>query len=238
MAQPAIARHSPPRAVRHSVSTSTTRKPATNRSRHHPGSPLRPTQRAVSAGRLCVAISCCCSPSAPRKPKACVPKPTTATTASSKSTPSALAATCARSRHALGASTTNGSTSPAEAFTPIPTTSRAAVARRSVGFIETGSAGFIETGMPPPRARGMPVLRAASASAPARTSSTSVSLCAPPTASSSSTGFKPTNTAATLGERPIMRAALAVRATAARLLVTATSLSAHRPPPSPSEASG
>lgn len=187
--------------------------------RHQPGTPLRPTRRAVSAGRLCVATSSCCSFSAPRKPNAFVPNPTIATIAISTSAPAAHDATRPRSRQAAGASTTKGSTSPAEAFTPTPAASTAAAARR----------------LRAPPASATP---AASASAPASTSSTSVSLWAPPTASSSSTGFKPTNTAAAFADRPIFVAALAVRATAPRLEATATALSAHRPPAKPSEASG
>jgi hypothetical protein len=69
-------------------------------------------------------------------------------------------------------------------------------------------------------------------------SSTSVSLWTPPTASSSMTGFRPTNTAAAFAERPILLAALAVRETAPRLDATATALSAHKPPAKPTEASG
>ncbi len=40
-----------------------------NRWRHQPGVPLSPNSRAVSAGMLCVATSCCCSPIAVEKAK-------------------------------------------------------------------------------------------------------------------------------------------------------------------------
>jgi hypothetical protein len=226
VAQPAIARQSAPRAVRHSAIPKTSRSPAKNRSRHQPGTPLSPTSRAVSAGMLCVATSCCCSFSASRKPNAWVPKPTTATTASATSAPQAAPATPARSRQWRGASTTNGKSRPAETFTPTPTTSTAAEARSR---------------RTPPVVRGLrPIsaVPAASASAAEITSSTSVSLWAPPAANSSRTGFRPTNAAAALAERPILLAALAVKATAARLVVSATAFSAHKPPASPSGANG
>ncbi|HXR28809.1 MAG TPA: hypothetical protein VN772_04455, partial [Solirubrobacteraceae bacterium] len=56
---PAATRQSAPRAVRHSASANTSTKPARNRWRHQAGVPLRPTRRAVSAGMLWVATSCC-----------------------------------------------------------------------------------------------------------------------------------------------------------------------------------
>ena len=58
---------------------------------------------------------------------------------------------------------------------------------------------------------------AVSASAPASASISSVSLCAPPTASTSSTGFRPTNAAAQPGECPSRAAARAINATAPML---------------------
>jgi hypothetical protein len=62
----------------------------------------------------------------------------------------------------------------------------------------------------------------------------SVSLCAPPTASTSSTGFKPTNAHAQRRECPSRPAARAINATAPRLLRTASALNAHSEPPTPS----
>ncbi len=204
---------------------------------------------------LWVAISCCCSPSAPRNPSAWAPKPTIATIASSTSAPAALAATRARSRQAGGARTTNGSTSPAEAFTPIPTTSAVAAAGRlgppraralasvrglalADGATLAGGATLAATpaSAPAPAVALARVAPAASARAPAKASSTSVSLCAPPTANSSNTGFRPTNADATFAERPILCAACAVSAVAPRLAVTATAFSVHRPTASPSGA--
>ena len=149
---------------------------------------------------------------APAKPSACVPNPRIATIARNANAPTAPAATRARSRQRAGASTTNGSTRPADAFTPIAATIAIAA----------------------PRKRG--AVPAASASAQASRSSTSVSLWAPPSASSSSTGFRPTNTAAVFAERPIFAAALAVRATAPRLVITAIAFSVQIPPATPSGA--
>jgi hypothetical protein len=242
-------RQSAPRAVRHRVAASTIANPATHRSRHQLGSPLSPTQRAVSAGMLWVAISCCCSPIESRKPNACAPKPTIATIASATSAPAALAATRTRSLIPRGASTTNGSASPAEAFTPTPTTSSAAAARKlgAAPVLATLAVEAPPVEPPPveaPVVEPSPVdapaveVSAVSSSAPANTSSTSASLWAPPTASSSVTGFKPTNAAAHFPERPILSAARAISATAPRLAATATAFSAHRPPASPSGASG
>ncbi len=131
---------------------------------------------------LCVATSCCCSPSAPRKPNACVPKPTTATTASSTSAPAAQPATRARSRQAAG-----------------PAPRMAARARRRPSRRSRPRAGRPPRGglqgsskrVCPPRARG--ACRFCEPPAPAprpRSSSTSVSLCAPPTASSKQHGIQ------------------------------------------------
>ncbi len=98
------------------------RIPPRTASRHQFGSPLSPTQRAVSAGMLCVAISCCCSPSASEEAKRVRAEADDRhdreqhKRSQRRSPPPAPAR--ARRR---GASTTNGSTSPAEAFTPTPT---------------------------------------------------------------------------------------------------------------------
>jgi hypothetical protein len=206
---PAARIQSAPRAVRHSAYASTTAKPATNAWRHHPGVPLRPNSRAVSAGTLWVATSCCCSLIAPRKPNVWTPKPTTPTAATAIRLSAALAATRRRSRQRAGASTRNGSASPAVALTPTPTASTAA----------------------PLRQRGLAPL--ASASAPAASNRISVSLCAPPTASTSSTGFKPTNAVAQAAEPPRRRHVRAITATAAKLERSAIALNVHRPPASP-----
>jgi len=219
IAQPAITRQSAPRRVRHSVTDSTTQKPARYRCRHQDGVPDRPTRRAVSAGTLWVATSCCCSPTAPRKPSAWVPKPISPSTARPASDSTAPTSTARRSRHRVGASTTNGSTTPAAIFTPIPATTAIALSRRPAvspavsGAVSVRAAEAVpvrgavsaRAGTAGPRARASP--RAASASAAASEAITSVSLCAPPTASSSSTGFSPTNAAAHFAERPHARAA-------------------------------
>jgi len=63
-----------------------------------------------------------------------------------------------------------------------------------------------------------------------------VSLWAPPSASSSSTGFSPTNTAAAVAERPIFAAARAISATAPRLVIKAIAFSVQIPPATPSGA--
>lgn len=105
MPQPAIARQSAPCAVRRSVSASTATKATPNRSRHQPGSPPIPSQRAVSCGMLCVATSCCCSFSAPAKPNPCTPKPASATSASAASAASAAPSSRSRSRGSRGLST-------------------------------------------------------------------------------------------------------------------------------------
>ena len=210
--QPAAERQSAPRAVRHSANAHTAANANTNRCRHHVGVPLSPTRRAVSAGMLCTATSCCCSPIAPRKPSAFVPKPITPITAIAASAASAPAATPARARTPVRESTRNGNDRPADSFTPTPAASAAALAF----------------------ARG--VARAPSASAPAIASITSVSLCAPPTPSSSSTGLSPTNAAAHRPERPSALAACATSAIAARLASAEMTFSAHSPPPRPSGA--
>ena len=211
--QPAATRQSAPRAVRHSAYTSITRKPATYRLRHQCGVPLRPSRRAVSAGTLCVATNCCCSPIALRKPNACAPKPSRPTSATANSAAPAPSATRTRSLVRGEASTRNGSTRPAVSFRPTPAASAAAAVR----------------GCEP--ARSAP---AVNASAAASASSSSASLCAPPSASTSITGFRPTNAAAHVGEWPMRPAARAINATAPRLASTASALNAHSPPASPS----
>jgi len=75
---------------------------------------------------------------------------------------------------------------------------------------------------------------AVSASAMASASSDNVSLCAPPTPSTSSTGFRPTNATDHRGECPARAAARAIRATAPALEITAIALKAHTPPARPS----
>ncbi len=52
VAQPAIVRQSAPFQAPHRVNASAARKAAVNRSRHQPGSPAMPSQRAVSCGML------------------------------------------------------------------------------------------------------------------------------------------------------------------------------------------
>jgi hypothetical protein len=170
--QPAAMRQSVPRAVRHSAKASATRKPAANTWRHHVGVPLSPIRRAVSAGTLCVATSCCCSPTALRKPSACAPKPSSPTAASANRLSTPLLATARRSRAWRGASTRNGSMTPAVTLIATLATTTPAAARKR--------------GLAP----------AVSTSAVASRRRMSVSLCAPPTASSSSTGFSPTKAAA------------------------------------------
>ena len=85
-------------------------------------------------------------------------------------------------------------------------------------------------------AGGRAAAPALSATVAASSSSSSVSLWAPATASASSTGFRPTNTAAKRREWPSRPAARAISAIAARLLATASALNAHSPPASPSGA--
>ena len=212
--------------------------------RHQLGVPCSPTRRAVSAGRLCVAINCCCSLTAPAKPNACEPKPINPIAATSTKLSAAAPSTRRRSRvrdpdPSLPApSNRNGSASPAVTLTAIPATSAAAPARKR--------------GLAP----------AVNSSAAASASSSNVSLWSPPTASSSSTGFRPTKAAVKRAERPLRN----VRKTrlppsgatgtpaegfsdiasfpdarlssviAARLLATASALSAHSPPARPSGA--
>ncbi len=211
--QPAATRQFAPRAVRHSANANTTRNPPRNAWRHQPGVPLRPTRRAVSAGMLCVATSCCCSPTAPTKPNVSTPKPSTPTSATAAKAAPAAIASCARSRDRRGASTRNGSTNPAVTLTPTPAANAAAPARMSELVARAP---------------------AVSASAAANASISSVSLCAPPTASSTSTGFRPTNAVAQFGDCPSRLAARAISATAPRLDRTAIALNAHSPPAGPS----
>ncbi len=169
---PAAMRQSAPRVVRHSAKASTATNAIMNRWRHQFGVPLSPTSRASSAGTLWVATSCCCSPTASRKLRACVPKPTSPTATSATRPRQAVATTCRRSCARAGASTRKGSARPAVILIATPVTSAMAAARKR--------------GLAP----------AVSASAPASSSRISVSLCAPPTASTSRTGFRPTNAAA------------------------------------------
>jgi len=211
--QPAATIQLAPRAARHRAPASTTTKPAMNRWRHQLGGwagvPI-PTSRAVSAGRLCVATSCCCSPTAARKPNVCTPKPSRPTIVRAIRLRTALVATPKRARVRGEASTRNGSTSPAVILTPTPATRVAAPARMR-GFAPVDSA-----------------------SAPASSSRINVSLCAPPTASDSSTGLRPTKAIAQRAEWPRRAAVRAISATAPRLERTATAFSAHSPPASPS----
>jgi len=209
---PAATRQSVPRAVRHNATASTATKAASSRCRHQLGVPLSPSRRAVSAGTLCVDTSCCCSPTAPRKPSACVPKPINPIAASTARLIAALATIASRSRRPRVPSNRNGSNSAAETLTPTPAISVAAAAG------------------------GRAAAPALSASAAASSSSSKVSLWAPATASPSSTGFRPTNAAAKRREWPSRPAARAISATAPRLLATASVLNAHNPPASPSGA--
>jgi hypothetical protein len=98
--------------------------------RHQLGVPCSPTKRAVSAGTLWVATSCCCSLTALRNPSACEPKPISPTAPSSARLSPALATTRKRSRVRGVASTRNGSASPAVTLIPTPATSAAAPARK------------------------------------------------------------------------------------------------------------
>jgi hypothetical protein len=183
-----------------------------NRCRHQLGVPLSPTRRAVSAGTLWPATSCCCSPMALRKPSACTPKPITPTSATASNAAAALSATCSRSRVRGAASTRKGRASPAVTLIPTPTASALA----------------------PARSRGLaPAVRARAA---ARARSSSVSLCAPPTACTSITGFRPMNAIAQAAEWPRRPAARAISATAPRLDATAIALNAQRPPARPNGA--
>jgi hypothetical protein len=210
--QPAARRQSAPRAVRQRANSNATKKPAMYRWRHQLGVPLNPTRRAVSAGTLCVATSCCCSPIAPMKPSACTPKPATPTRTTASRAATTLRARRARSRVYGDPSTRNGSARPPVSLTPTPAASAAAA----------------------PRNRGLAPALASNAALSASISS--VSLCAPPTASTRSTGFKPTNAAAHTGDWPRRPAARAISATAPRLETTAIALNAHSPAASPSGA--
>ena len=207
---PAATRQSAPRSVRQRAYNKTTTKAAMKQWRHQLGVPCRPTRRAVSAGRLWVAISCCCSLTAPAKPNACEPKPISPIAATSAKLSAAAPATRRRSRAWRGAINRNGSASPAVTLTAIPATSAAAPARKR--------------GLAP----------AVNSSAAASASSSSVSLWSPPTASSSSTGFRPTKAAAKRRECPSFPHARLTSAIAARLVATASAFNAHRPPASPS----
>jgi hypothetical protein len=130
--QPAATRQSAPRRVRHRAYMSTTKNPATKQWRHQLGVPCRPTRRAVSAGMLWVATSCCCSLTASRKPSACEPKPISPMAVSSARLNPAPAATRRRSFLLVppAPSTRNGSARPAVTLTPTPATSAAAPARK------------------------------------------------------------------------------------------------------------
>ncbi|MCW3034219.1 MAG: hypothetical protein QOK19_734 [Solirubrobacteraceae bacterium] len=63
-----------------------------------------------------------------------------------------------------------------------------------------------------------------------------MSLWAPPTASTSSTGFSPTKTVANAAERPSLEAVRAVSQTAPRLHSAVRTFSVHSAPASPSGA--
>ncbi len=104
----------------------------------------------------------------------------------------------------------NGSDRPAVTFTPTPATSVAAAE---------------------PKRGAVP---AVSASAAESASRINVSLWAPPTASTSSTGLSPTKAAAQRRDCPRRPAARAISVTAPRLDSTASALNAHSPPDSPS----
>ena len=173
---PAATRQSAPRAVRHNATTNTATRAPMNRCRHQVGVPLSPAKRAVSAGMLWVATSCCCSPTALTNPRAWVPKPIRPTAPSVSRLSPALLTTSRRWRPREGASARKGSRIPAVTLTPTPATTAPAAARR----------------------RGL--VPAVSDSAAASARRIRVSLCAPPTASSRSTGFRPTNAAAQRGE--------------------------------------
>jgi hypothetical protein len=134
-----------------------------------------------------------------------MPKPTTPSATSASSAIAALASRRNRSRAVGAESTRNANNSPAVSLMPTPP-ARAAI---------------------PPRTRGE--LPAVNASASAVSSITSVSLWAPPTAITSSTGLSPTNAAAQRPSCPSRLAARAISAIAARLDAPATALNAHSP---------
>jgi hypothetical protein len=102
--------------------------------RHQPGVPASPTSRAVSAGTLWVATSCCCSLTALTKPNACEPKPISPSSPSSARLNTVAPAARRRSRapnpSAPAPSTRNGSASPAVTLIATPATSAAAPARQ------------------------------------------------------------------------------------------------------------
>ena len=127
---PAAMRQSAPRMVRHRAYANTTANPARKQWRHQLGVPPSPTRRAVSAGMLWVATSCCCSLTALMKPNAWEPKPISPRTASSARLSPAAAATRRRSRAVGRANSRNGSASPAVTLIPIPATSATAPARK------------------------------------------------------------------------------------------------------------
>jgi hypothetical protein len=180
--------------------------------RHQLGVPCSPTSRAVSAGMLWVATNCCCSLTALMKPNAWEPKPISPRIASSTKLSPVAPATRRRSRAPCGASIKNGSASPAVTLIATPATSAAAPARKR-GFAP-----------------------AVSSSAAPSASNSSVSLWAPPTASSSSTGFRPTKAAVKRGELPCLADARVTSAIAARLVASARAFNVHNPPASPSGA--
>ncbi len=213
IAQPAQARHSAPRAQRHTCQASTTANTARKACRHHAGVPDSPSSRAVSAGMLCVATSCCWSPSALRKPKAPEPKPASAITARTASHSRMLPSVRRRASRPGRESARKGSVTAAETFTPTPATSAAAA--------------------PPAPAATGPAARAMAA---ASASISSVSLCAPPTASTSSTGFRPTKATGQRSGLPSRAAARPTSATAPRLAPAASALKAHIAPATPSGA--
>ena len=130
---------------------------------------------------LWTATSCCCSPTAPRKPSAWAPKPTSPRTASAARLSAALRRDPQALARALGREHEKRQHQPCRDLDPHAATSAPAAARKR--------------GLAP----------AVNASAAARTNISSVSLCAPPTASSSSTGFRPTNAAAQREEFPSRR---------------------------------
>jgi len=131
--QPAAARQSAPRAVRHSAYAITIANATTKQCRHQLGVPCKPNRRAVSAGMLWTATSCCCSPTASMKPSACEPNPTSPIAATSARPMTAARATRPRLRQLdpspPAPSTRNGSTTPAVTLTPTPAARVSAPAR-------------------------------------------------------------------------------------------------------------
>jgi hypothetical protein len=131
---PAATRQSAPRRVRHRAYASTTANAARKQWRHQLGVPCNPNRRAVSAGMLWVATSCCCSLTAPMNPNACAPKPIRPSTASSARPSPAAPATRRRSRvpdpSPPAPSIRNGSANPAVTLIPIPATNATAAARK------------------------------------------------------------------------------------------------------------